>query len=187
MKKRSLPGTGLERSRSRLNEIVRLLDRAIIEAPIPLVIHDENNRILRVSKGWTRFSGYTPEDIPTIGDWRQRAYGDREPVEHYTDEMLRDDETVDDGEWVITAKDGSKRAWHFMVTPLGLLEGQRLLLVTAVDVTERKRIEEALLKTEELLKQGVRVACLGIFDHDQLNETLYWSPEMRAICGWEPD
>jgi PAS domain S-box-containing protein len=37
------------------------------------------------------------------------------------------------------------------------------------------------------LKQGVRVAGLGIFDHDHLNETLYWSPEMKAICGWVRD
>jgi PAS domain S-box-containing protein len=99
---------------------------------------------------------------------------------------LKTDETVDDGEWVIIAKDGSKRIWHFIVTPLGLFEGRRLLLVTAVDVTEPRRVEEALRKTEELLKQGIRVACLGIFDHDQINERVYWSPEMRAICDLEP-
>src|SRR5262249_10227161 len=58
---------------------------------------------------------------------------------------------------------------------------------TAIDVTERKRAEEALLKAEELLKQGVRVAGLGIFDHDLVAETLYWSPELRTICGWGPD
>src|SRR5215469_11522713 len=185
MKKRSRGGIGLEKSRS-FREVARLLYRAIAESPIPLIIHDENSEILEVSKGWTRFSGYTIEDIPTLGEWRQRAYGVREPLQQFTGE-LETDETVDDGDWVITAKDGSKRVWHFLVTPLGRFEGRRLLLATAVDVTERKRVEEALLKTEELLKQGVRVAWVGIFDHDQVNETVYWSPEMRAICGMKPD
>jgi PAS domain S-box-containing protein len=43
-----------------------------------------------------------------------------------------------------------------------------------------------LLKTQELLRQGVRVAALGIFDHDQINETLYWSREMMTLCDLEP-
>jgi len=185
MKKRSRGGIGLERSRS-YREVARLLYRAIAESPIPLIIHDENSRILQVSKGWTRFSGYTIEDIPTLGDWRQRAYGVRQPVQQFINE-LGTDETVDDGDWLITAKDGSQRIWHFLVTPLGRFEGRRLLLATAVDVTERKRVEQALLKTEELLKQGIRVAWLGIFDHDQINQKIYWSPEMRAICDMESD
>jgi PAS domain S-box-containing protein len=188
MKKPSPQGIGLALLRSSKHEVIRLLDRLIVQSPIPVIVQDENNLILQVSKGWTRFSGYTLEDIPTLGEWRQRANSVREPNTQDTDESrARTDETADDGEWIITAKDGTKRIWHFMVTPLGRLEGRRLLLVTAVDVTERKRVEEALLKTEELLKQGVRVACLGIFDHDQINETVYWSPEMRSICGSEPD
>jgi PAS domain S-box-containing protein len=186
MKKRSRGGIGLERSVSSGREVARLLYRAIAESPIPLIIHDENSRILQVSRGWTRFSGYTIEDIPTLGDWRQRAYGVREPVQQSMGEVGTD-QTVDDGDWLITAKDGSKRVWHFMVTPLGRFEGRRLLLATGVDVTERKRVEQTLLKTEELLKHGVHVAWLGIFDHDQVNETIYWSPEMRAICGMKPD
>jgi PAS domain S-box-containing protein len=183
--KKNQGGIGLERSRSSRREIIRFLNRAIVEFPIPLIIYDESSRILQMSRGWTRFSGYTIEDIPTLGDWRARACGVREPVGQFIDE-LKTDKTVDDGDWLITAKDGSKRVWHFIVTPLGLFEGRRLLLTTAVDVTEPKRVEEALLKTEELLKQGIRVACLGMFDHDQLNETVYWSPELRTICGLAP-
>lgn len=188
MKKRSSSVIHLEKSISLQDEIGPLFNRAIVDSPVPLIIHDENDRILQISKGWTQFSGYTLEDIPTIGEWRQRAYGVRRPpAKQDVDEVFRSKGTVDDGEWVITAKDGSKRIWHFMVTPLGLFSGRRLLLATAVDVTEHKRTEEALLKTEEILNQGVRVAGLGIFDHDQVNETVYWSPEMKAICGWGPD
>jgi PAS domain S-box-containing protein len=182
MNKRPPPGIVSASLRFSKHEIVRLLNRVIVESPIPLLIQDEDSRILQVSKGWTRFSGYTLEDIPTLGEWRQWAYGAQQDQQETGAPTA--EETLDDGEWVITAKDGSKRIWHFMVTPLGLLEGRKLLLVTAIDVTERKRVEEALLKTEELLRQGVRVAGLGIFDHDQINDTIYWSPEMRTICGW---
>src|SRR5215471_3035200 len=104
MNKRSPPGSVLASSHFSKSEIVRLLNRVIAGSPIPLIIQDQNSRILQVSEGWTRFSGYTLEDIPTLGDWRQRAYGAREPDEQRTGASMG--ETVDDGEWVITAKDG---------------------------------------------------------------------------------
>lgn len=55
------------------------------------------------------------------------------------------------------------------------------------DISERKRVEEALRRSDERLRQGVRVSQIGIFDHDHLSDTIYWSPELRAIFGWGPD
>jgi PAS domain S-box-containing protein len=58
---------------------------------------------------------------------------------------------------------------------------------TEMDVTERKRAEAAVRESEERLRQAVRVSNLGIFDHDHVAETFYWSPEERAIHGWEQE
>ncbi len=55
------------------------------------------------------------------------------------------------------------------------------------DVTERKFAKAALLISEERSRQSVRVSNLGIFDHDHLAETIYWSPRQREIYGWGPD
>jgi PAS domain S-box-containing protein len=63
---------------------------------------------------------------------------------------------------------------------------QRQVAVLFNDITERKRSEEMLRKTEELLRQGVQVGHLGIFEHDQITDAIYWSPEIRSICGWDP-
>jgi PAS domain S-box-containing protein len=61
------------------------------------------------------------------------------------------------------------------------------VLAVASDVTELKHTEEALRRTEELLGQGVRIARLGIFDHDQITDAIYWSPELRSMLLWDPD
>jgi PAS domain S-box-containing protein len=164
------------------------LDRVIAAFPLPVIIHDDQDRILQMSEGWTRFSGYTLADIHTMDDWTEAAYGERRQwVKDYIDNIFAEDRTLDHGEWVIRAKDGAKRVWHFLSTPLGVVQGRRLLLGVASDVTELKRTEEALRKTEELLRQGVRVAHLGIFDHDQISDAIYWSPEIWSICLWDPD
>ena len=55
------------------------------------------------------------------------------------------------------------------------------------DITERRRAEEALRKNEALLHEAVRASRTGIFVHDHLLESHYWSPEQREIHGWSPD
>jgi PAS domain S-box-containing protein len=50
-------------------------------------------------------------------------------------------------------------------------------------VEERIRVEAALRRSDERLSQAVRVAHIGIFDHDQIADTIYWSPEQRNIYG----
>ncbi len=54
-------------------------------------------------------------------------------------------------------------------------------------IEERIRAEAALRRSDERLNQAVRVAHIGIFDHDQVADTLYWSPEQRNIYGVGPN
>jgi PAS domain S-box-containing protein len=68
-----------------------------------------------------------------------------------------------------------------------VLDGRSLILSVLRDDTDRRRAEEAVRTSEELLRQAVLVANLGVFDHDQVRDEIYWSPEQRAIHGWGPD
>ena len=47
--------------------------------------------------------------------------------------------------------------------------------------------EDALLRSEARLKLALRVSNIGIFDQDHESNTVYWSPELRAIYGWGLD
>ena len=55
------------------------------------------------------------------------------------------------------------------------------------NITERKLSEQILRRNEELLQAAVRVANIGVFDHDQRTDTVYWSPRQREIHGWGID
>lgn len=72
--------------------------------------------------------------------------------------------------------EGSQRWYELRVTPVP--EG---IFVMSLDITERRRAEDALQKNQQRLTQAVQVAKIGIFDHDHVHNTISWSPEMRAF------
>ena len=41
--------------------------------------------------------------------------------------------------------------------------------------------------SEQRLLQAIRVGNIGIFDHDHEADTIYWSPELREMYGWDAD
>jgi PAS domain S-box-containing protein len=52
------------------------------------------------------------------------------------------------------------------------------------DITAVKAIEESEQRNAERLRQGIRVARLGLFEHDHRTNEIYYSPVMREIFGW---
>jgi PAS domain S-box-containing protein len=146
-----------------LRESRALFQIAIDSSPIPIMIHDEEGRVLQLSRGWTKLSGYALEDIPNLGDWMERAYGERSGTKKdYIENLFATDQTVYNGEWTITAKDGSIRIWEFQSTPLGKLsKGKRVLLSMATDITERKLAEEEKVKLESQLQQSQKMESIG--------------------------
>src|SRR5687767_6903989 len=56
----------------------------------------------------------------------------------------------------------------------------------AVDITERHRIEESLLRSEERLAAAQRLAHVGSFEWDYKLDAVIWSDEMYRIYGIDP-
>jgi PAS domain S-box-containing protein len=67
--------TNLKETQEALRQSEERFRRAILDAPMPIMLHTEDGGILQLNHAWIEITGYNIEDIPTIADWTQRAYG----------------------------------------------------------------------------------------------------------------
>ncbi|MFB5191261.1 PAS domain-containing protein [Alicyclobacillus fastidiosus] len=67
-------------------------------------------------------------------------------------------------------------------------EGQAIRTVfgSLQDITEYKRIEEALRTSKDNLKLAQKIAHLGHWDWDIVNDDMYWSDEVYRLAGLPP-
>jgi PAS domain S-box-containing protein len=159
-------------ARKRAEEALRVseerLRRAVETAPFPAVIHAEDGEILHMSLAWTQLSGYAREEISTIANWTEKAYGQRQEFVQADIERLYGMESqVAEGEYVIQTKSGEQRVWEFHSAALGRLpDGRRIVMSMASDVTDRKRAEEAVRESEEFARSTVNAlsAHIAILD-----------------------
>ena len=132
--------------------------RAVLNAPLPIMIHAEDGEILQISRAWTELTGYTLEDIPTILNWLSQT-DSQEPdgIEAHLEQLYSSTGRVVEGEYEIFTKSGKRRIWEFSSSLLGALPDKRQLGISmALDVTERIKTQKAMQRAMETAEQASR-------------------------------
>jgi PAS domain S-box-containing protein len=172
------------RAEEELQRTANLLRAVADETTDAVFVKDRNGRYLLMNEAAARFVGKSAAEV--VGKDDTDLFdpdGARRLMEQ--DRQVMESGRAETTEEVVTAA-GVTRAFQATKAPYRDGAGNVIGLVgISRDITERRRAEEAVRQSEERLRQAVRVSNLGIFDHDHVTETYYWSPEQRAIHGWE--
>jgi PAS domain S-box-containing protein len=170
--------------RKRVEESL-LLFRALIDRSNDAieVIDPETGRFLDVNETACLSHGYTREEHLSLHVKDVAPTSDPSAWARNLEHLRRVGSRLHVG--LHRRKDGSTFPVEVNITYVRL--NRDYIVAVVRDVTEQKRAVEELRRSEERLRQAVRVSNLGIFDHDHLTETYYWSPEERAIHGWEAE
>ncbi len=164
-------------------------EKAVQNAPYPVMLHAENGDVISVNDIWTEITGYTKEEISTIEEWTEKAYGeDKNKVKPRIEELYEEEGRSTEGIYTITTKAGEKRHWDFSSTSLGELpDGRRLVMSMAHDITEKKRAEEELRGRERKYRELFNTALFGITVHDSRGNIIAANKKAEKIFDMSED
>ncbi|RMF26573.1 MAG: PAS domain-containing protein, partial [Cyanobacteria bacterium J083] len=168
------------------------------DAPLPMMIHVSDGKILQLNRAWVKSTGYNLEQIPTIIAWEKLASVKFQPIlcsqtiaqPNKADLSLSQKQTkkiiTTRSELSMTNSRGEQRIWDLYSTPLAkLTDGREIMLSIATDITQRIQTETALWQSESKLNLVLEATRIGTWDWDLSKQTIEVSAYTEEIFGLE--
>jgi len=145
-----------------------------------------DGRCLYCNPEFTRITGYTLDDIPTVQDWIEHAYPDpayRETVLGNWAVDTSPDHMGRDVIYRVACANGEDKQIQFRA---GMIGGGRMI-VTLLDVSRRVAAEQALRESEERYRTLVEASPLGIVLHSGGTIDFANAAAARIVAGGGPE
>ena len=153
-----------------------------------IVTHGLKQRNELVNDRFTALFGYTIEDIPDVAHWWRLAYPDtayrqriRTEWQARVDKAIRSGTDIEPMEATVRCKNGSFRHIEARLSCTG-----ETSVVTLIDLTGRKRAEEAIKESEKRYRRIVETTNEGVWLLDSTLHTSYVNRQLAGMLGYEP-
>ncbi|MEW6444113.1 MAG: PAS domain S-box protein [bacterium] len=137
---------------------------------------------LDVNDTWVALNGYTREEAIGHSIRTMRIWPSVEDNKRFVEE-LKDKGSIPGWEQEFHKKSGEVFVAQLSAQVLSV-RGEKLILSTLVDITERKRAEQALRESEERLRLAWEATRDVIWDWDVENDAQRWSSAGAEVFGW---
>jgi len=183
--------TDREKRRAKANlDLVRLAEAAQRESeanyrllfegnPLPMWVYDQETlAFIAVNKSAIDHYGYSREEFLAM------TIKDIQTPESFTSplEISETPNGLAGGTWRHLKKNGSVIEVEITLHSIEF-SGKPARLVLANDITDRKRMEDAIQESEESLTRAQQIAHIGNWEWDLLTGKVRWSDEMYRIYG----
>ncbi len=177
-----------ERSRadSALRGQMQFLQILIDTIPVPIFYKDRDGVYLGCNRAFLDYLKLTPERIigKTVYDIAPKDLAD---TYHRMDAALFEQGGVQIYEFGVKHVDGTQHAVMFHKATFADGEGRVAGLIgVMLDVEERKRSEDALRRSNEVLQALIQASPLAIMAFDARGTVHIWNPAAERIFGWSP-
>ncbi len=171
----------------------RFIQAIINASPVYHYLTDlKHRRITYVSAHIGKLLGYSPDDIERLGDRFLTSIVHPDELS-YVLQIFDECATLKDGdvrnaEVRLQHHDGDYRyvMMRYSVFQRGVHGEPEFTIGAAMDITERRRMEERLRESEANLVRGHRLARIGTWRWDIRTNGVHWSDECLELFGYQP-
>jgi len=129
--------------------------RSLDNLASPIIIFNEDGKVLTINKTFENLTGYTYDEIDTTDKWANKAYGrNAKDVMKEIDALYATNHAIDSGIYHIRTKSGKTIIWNFYSAPFGIENGKRTIISNAIDITEIKTKERLLIQQSKMATMG---------------------------------
>jgi PAS domain S-box-containing protein len=159
--------------------------KTIENANVGIITYGPEGEVKVLNPKMEEITGFNRTEIPTLAKWFEKLYPNEKERRKVRDKwfkrMSREGE-VKEGHATITTKEGKRR--NFLFNAVQLNSGDSIAF--AQDITERKRMEEALQESEERLTNIVENSSDQIFMLDRDYRFLVVNKSAAGLFGMSP-
>lgn len=142
-------------------------------------LHDLQGNILDVNQKGRELLDYTADEISGM-NLRDLVPESNWPLlDDYLARIARNG--VDLGNMLLTKKGGEEVIWMYNNIVEIDQDGKQYVISTALNITDRMRLEKDLIYTKKILEQTNEVAQVGGWELNLKKNTVYWSNSVREI------
>ena len=158
----------------------------IEEAPLPVIVYTDSDKIIRLSKSWVRLTGYAAEDIAGGDTFFGPVFGEKK------DAAMSLFHSVFDGEHAIASEEipvcsinGENILLELHLSYIGQMrDGRRAAMCIMNDVSEQKRNEAELFQKKILLETMLVSMADGVIYTGKTGRIIFMNHAAEALTGW---
>jgi PAS domain S-box-containing protein len=164
----------------------RTLNTFFEMAPIGIAKNDMKGKFLEINQEFARFTGYTKDELNALTYW------DLTPADYEQDEAEQLQVLEETGKYGPYEKEYiHKSGYRYPVLLNGRIiedaNGTKYIWSLVQDMTELRKFDTLLRKSEERLKLALHAGRLGIFDLDVTTGDLIWDEGQFEIFEIDPE
>ncbi|MEE9224377.1 MAG: PAS domain S-box protein [Thermoplasmata archaeon] len=171
-----------------IGESEEKLRRILDSSPDAIIVTDLEGRITECNRATLEAHGYgSKEELIGKNDLDLVVPKDKERARRDIDKMLKKGKSFR-SEYTQLRKDLT--TFEAEVSASAILDHKgkpSSFVIISKDVTERKKADQAMREIKDSLAEAQRIAHLGSWDWDIVNNELRWSDEIYRILGLKPN